>query len=115
MRQATFDIELALLNPGSEWRNLQRRLGDSCVFEDRQEQGWGTVIRQSNPRTGSLAEQTRHFLTLFTGNEALIRKCDPVLRIAAFNPNATITILFEDMDRVCMLGARVELSVYPVE
>lgn len=115
MRQATFDIELALLSPSSVWKKLQRRLGDTCTLEDRPEQGWGSVIRPTNPLTGSLAQQMRDFLSLLAGNEALIRKCDPILRIAAFNPNATITVLVEDLDRVGSLGARVELSVYPVE
>lgn len=45
MRQATFDIELALMSPSSVWEDLQRRLGDTCTFEDRLEQGSGLVIR----------------------------------------------------------------------
>ncbi|MCY1260003.1 hypothetical protein D9M68_100580 [compost metagenome] len=115
MRQATFDIELALLSPSSVWKDLQQRLSDTCTLEDRLEQGWGLVIRPTYPHTGSLSEQMRNFLSLLTGNEVLIRKGNPILRIAAFNPNANITVLVEELDRVYSLGASVELSVYPVE
>ncbi|MDQ0143316.1 hypothetical protein [Cupriavidus necator] len=117
MRQATFDIELALISPSSVREDLQRRLGDTCTFEDRLEQGWGLVIRPAHSNGSSIAEQMRKFLSLFAGNEALIRKGDPILRIAAFNPNATSTVLVGDfyLDRVCTLGARLELSFYPVE
>lgn len=115
MAQATFDIELALLSPDAIRQEVENRLGGSCELEDKSEQGWGLVIRAINPSTASLGEQLKSFLTVLAGHEALLRSGQPILRIAAFNPNLTCTVVLEELDRICALGAKVELSVYPTD
>lgn len=115
MATATFDIELALLRPDAIWQEVKDRLGNACELEDKSEQGWGLVVRVAGLPTASLGEQLNHFLAVLAGHEALLRAGQPVLRIAAFNPNLTCTVVLEELDRICALGAKVELSVYPVD
>lgn len=115
MAQATFDIELALLSPGELWQEVENSLRGFCELEDRREQGWGLVVRAINPPVASLGEQLKSFMSLLAGHEALLRNCQPILRIAAFNPNLTLTVVLEELDKVCALGAKVELSVYPTD
>lgn len=115
MAQATFDIELALLNPGKLWQEMESRLGTSCELEDRREQGWGLVIRPIKLCGTSFNEQLKSFISLLAGTEEMIRNCQPVFRIAAFNPNLTFTLILDDLDKIVAFGAKVELSVYPAD
>jgi hypothetical protein len=115
MAQTTFDIELALLRPDAIWQEVIDRLGNTCELENRSDQGWGLVVRVANLPSAPLGVQLSHFLAALAMHEALLRSGQPVLRIAAFNPNVTCTVLLEDLDRICALGAKVELSVYPVD
>ena len=93
MAQATFDIELALLNPGELWQVVEKCLGNRCELEDRREQGWGLVIRAINLPGASLSEQLKDFISSLAGAESVIRSCQPILRVAAFNPNLTLTLV----------------------
>lgn len=115
MAQATFDVELALLSPGKAERILRGRLVSSCVFEDRAAQGWGLIIRERAQKGGSLSEKLNGLLYLLRGSESLICGCHPILRVAVFNPNLTLTTVLDDLKGVCALGAKIEFSVYPVD
>lgn len=115
MKPQTFDIELALLNPGNLSQQIETRLATSFSLEDRKDKGWGLVARALNLQGDSIDAQLSVFLTGLAGSEDLIRQCQPVLRIAVFSPNYSCTVLLPKLDQLCAIGARLEFSVYPTD
>jgi hypothetical protein len=113
MKSRTLDIELALLNPGELWQQVETKLSGFYSLEDRRENGWGLVVRALDLRGDSVDDQLELFFTRLSGSEDLIRQCHPVLRIAVFSTHYTCTVLLSKLYLLCAIGARLELSVYP--
>lgn len=115
MPQATIDIELALREAGELSPGERSWLKSNFATEDRQETGWGLVLRLDSVEVRSLAEQLGLFVKKSEGMEAVIAKCKPVLRIAMFSPNAAPTIWLDNLTELERMGVSLELSFYPVE
>jgi hypothetical protein len=115
MKPQTFDIELALLSPGANWQQVEAALSGSYALEDRRSNGWGLVARAPSPQGDSLDTQLDAFLAGLVGSERLLAQCQPVLRIAVFSSNYSCTVLLPKLDKLCEIGARLELSVYPTD
>jgi len=113
MSQVTFDIELALLRPTALLSEIEDALKKSHELERREKQGWGLVIRSPTNSDKSLADQIDLFLSSLSKYEESLRRCEPVLRLAIFNPKATCTVTLSRLEKISALGAQLEISVYP--
>lgn len=115
MKQATFDIELSLQKFADAQIELRRGLQSKFAFEDRTKQGWGLVLRRREEVSLPLAQAIEDFLKPLEPMQSLIARCEATLRVAAFNPNVTCTVLLSRIDQIAAMGAKLEVSVYPAD
>ncbi|MFC7297034.1 hypothetical protein [Herminiimonas aquatilis] len=115
MSKATYDLELALTDPSKLTDSLMATLRTKFVLEDRSEQGWGLVLRLQKTEENSLAALAENFVSAAIKFKSAIKNSKPILRVAAFNSNATCTLLFKDIESLAELGVQLEVSVYPTD
>jgi len=113
MGNATYDLELALTDRSRLTDSLIENLRSDFVLEDRSEQGWGLVLRLEKSDGKVLDGLIQKFLSAALKFKSIIKDAKPILRVAAFNPNVTCTLLLKDIESFAELGAQVEVSVYP--
>lgn len=113
MTSATYDLELALTDRSYLTDSLIASLGSDFVLEDRSEQGWGLVLRLENSESKSLDGLIKKFLLAALKFKSVIKDSKPILRVAAFNPNATCTLLLKNIESLAELGVQIEVCVYP--
>ena len=111
--KASYDLELALTDQSRLTEEMVASLRLQFVLEDRSEQGWGLVLRLEKSDGKSLDDLMQRFLAAAMKFKLVIKSAKPILRVAAFNPNATCTLLLKDIDLLAKLGTQVEVSIYP--
>jgi hypothetical protein len=115
MSNATYDLELALTDQSKLTDSLITTLRAEFVLEDRSGQGWGLVLRLPKSEGKSLDALVQKFLSAAMKFKSTIKDSKPILRVAAFNPNATCTLLFKDIESFAELGVQLEVCVYPTD
>jgi hypothetical protein len=113
MSNATYDLELALTDRSHLTDSLIASLRSEFVLEDRSEQGWGLMLRLEKSEGKSLDGLVQKFLSAALKFKSAIKDAKPILRVAAFNPNATCTLLLKDIELFAELGVQIEVCVYP--
>lgn len=113
MAYASFDVELALTAPQSLTPSERAQLQSAFVVEEKLHSGWGVVVRAKPAEGIHLDRLVARLVESALPFGDSIKRCKPVLRIAAFNQAATCTFEVDELAAIGSLGATLEISVYP--
>jgi len=115
MALPSFDVELALREPMRLSTEELSQMKSGFLIEDRSENGWGFVLRTPKNSGETLKEILQALVDACEPFEACIARCKPVLRVAAFSPNATCTVWVDEVSFIAKICASLEVSVYPID
>ncbi len=108
------DIEIAMPEISEAKRaEILGALPRDFYSEDRESQGWGTVIRMSSVLPEGLDAAVSAFLGGLKGIAPSVASAGGILRLAVYHQTYTCTVRLNSVQLISEFGLALEISTYP--